>query len=139
MSPEVAVARYLATVDGVTDLVGTRIWQLKLPQTPRLPALRVQLIDEPIDYHLRGPSGAERARVQVDAYGSESGSDPYGSVVAVADAVDAALSGQVFTLGSPEEIRVTGVMRVSRQVLYESEELRVLRVMQDYIVWSEQV
>lgn len=140
MTVEHAVRSKLVATASVSDLVSTRVFQLRLPQKPTLPAIRLQLIDEPKDYHLRGESGATRARLQVDVYGSESvasvGNDPYESVTTIADAVDAVLSGQVF---ESEGLRITGSMRQSRRVGYEAEELRVLRCTQDYTVWFKEL
>ena len=133
MSAEVAIrARLLATA-GVTTIASTRIWQLKLPQSPVFPAVRLQLVSEPLGYHLRGPDGAIRARVQVDAVTQEvSGGATYTQADSLADAIDAALSGQVFTISG---IRVTGCLRDNRRPLYNPQELREIAIAQDYIVW----
>lgn len=137
MTVEQATLEHLKADSAVAALVGARVYQLKLPQKPTLPAVRVQLIDEPVRYHLRGSVAVMRARVQADSYAAEaSGSDPYASVTALAAAVDAALSGQRWSDdGSPVTIEVTGCFRQNRMVLYEAEELRLVRVMQDYYVF----
>lgn len=130
------VADRIAADSGVQALVGTRVYQLKLPQRPTLPAIRVQLIDEPESYHLRGDVDLTRARVQVDAYVWEvgvTGYDPYASVEAVADAARDALVGEPFTSGG----RSGSAFRETRTVLYEGEELRLIRVTQDFTVWSK--
>ncbi len=141
MTVEEAVLEHLVADVGVSALVGSRVYQLKLPQKPTLPAVRVQLIDEPVTYHLRGGYTLTRARVQTDAFASEaSGGDPYRSALAVAEAIDTALSGQRFTSqGSPPERQITGAFREDRRVMYEADELREVRVLQDYIVWSTSV
>lgn len=132
------VVRERLLADGpLTALVGTRVYMLKLPQKATLPAVRVQLIDEPKDYQLRGEDGAIRARVQVDAYQYETATDWYTDASDVADAVDASLSGKTYTdAGSPVSIRVTGGFRQSRRVVHEAvEEFRLVRISQDYLVW----
>jgi hypothetical protein len=141
VSVEVAIVQHLSDDAGVTALIAGRVYQLKLPQGATLPAVRVQLIDEPSEYHLRGERSLTRARVQTDAYagGEDFSGDPYAQAVAVADAVHAAMSGDIFSVGSPIDVEVTGVFRAMRRVLYEAEELRQVRVMQDYIVWSRHV
>jgi hypothetical protein len=140
VSVEEAVRQQLLADAGLAALVGTRVWALVLPEHGDLPAVRVQLVDEPSTYHLRGEDALTRARVQVDAYAEEgAAADPYASAQAVADAVHAALSGVRFAVGSPVSREVTGAMRDSRRVLYEAEELRQVRVSQDYIVWSRPV
>lgn len=140
-SVEVAVRRFLASQPTVTNLVGQRIYQLILPQNPTLPAIRLQVISEPVIYHLRGAVNLMRTRVQIDAYGSTtltagSTTDPYAVVNNVADAVDAVLAGGRFTI---DTVKVTAAFRVTRRAFYEAEELRVIRVSQDFDVWSETV
>lgn len=137
MTVEHAVRSYLLTVAAVTSIVSQRVYQLILPEKPTLPAVRIQLIDEPKDYHMRGATNETRARLQIDAYGSASAAvaaDPYAVVTNLADAIDDALSGQVF---ESEGLRISGAFRNSRRVGYESEELRLLRCLQDYTVWSK--
>lgn len=141
MTPELAICARLLATSAVTAIVSTRVYEIALPQSPRLPAVRVQLVSDPVGYHLRGPDGASRSRVQVDAYVDERATtsvlDPGATLNALGDAIDDCLSGQVFTAGSPISIRVTGVFRQDRTKLREPDELRYLRVMQDYIVWSK--
>lgn len=135
MTPEQAVRAYLLTVGAVTALTGQRIYQLKLPEKPTLPALRIQLIDEPKNYHLRGHDGATRARVQIDAYGSEAVSgDPYAAVTTLAAVVDDAIGGKVFT---SEGLRLSGVFLASRRVGYEADTLRLVRCTHDFIAWVQ--
>lgn len=140
MSPEVAIAIRLATPGGMgAALAGGRIYQLKLPQRPTLPAIRVQLIDDGTTTHLRGEDRAIRSRVQVDVYVEDTG-DAYDTAVALAQAVHERLVGAPFVVsdgGSPADRgTVTGVFRVLRRPLYEAEELRLVRIQQDYIVWT---
>ncbi len=144
MTPEEAIWTRLSEdgtgspVSGLAALVDDRIYQLKLAQNTDLPAVRVQLIDSIELYHLRGGSRTLRSRIQIDAFARESSDkDPYEEASAVADAIHAALSGKVFTVGSPETLKITGVFRESRQPFYEAAELREVRIVQDYIVWSK--
>lgn len=141
MTAEEAICAQLLATAGVTALVSTRVYQLRLPQGPTLPAVRVQAIGAVDFYHLRGGDVTERARVQTDAYAAESsGVDPYAQAVAVAEAIHAALNGQRFLVNdSPASLQVTGVFRAGRQAFYEPEELRTVRIMQDWIVWSRRL
>jgi len=140
MSPEIAIARRLAATAAVNAIAGTRVYQLKLPQAPTLPAIRVQLVTDVPGHHLRGPDGLLRSRVQVDAYVAESG-DAYTTADGLAKAVDGALDGKTFDVsdGSSPEDRVTvaAALRVDRRTLYEAEELRLVRIQQDYVVWTK--
>lgn len=143
MTVEQAIADRLSSDAGVSALVGTRVWQLKLPQSPTLPAVVVQLISDPSEHHLRGEVGQTRSRVQVDCYGKDSGvADPYEAVTDVAEAVSDALCGvEPFTVagaGSPSVDRyVQFVRRLSRMSMHEGDELRVVRVTQDFLVVSQ--
>lgn len=136
MSAEIAVRARLMATTAVTTLVSTRIYTLKLPDTPTYPAIRVQLIDEPQRKHLRGPHGLTRARVQVDTYVREASADPYGTLHAIADAVKTALVFAPFTQGT---VSVQSAERIDRRTLREADELNLLRMMQDFYVWSSVV
>jgi hypothetical protein len=137
MRPEVGVRELLVGDGAVGALVGPNVYQLRLPQKVTLPAIRVQLVDEPSAYHLRGTDNLRRSRVQVDAFAAEaSGTDPYAGAVAVADAIDAVLSGFRGELGgSPPSLFFDAVFRISRMPMYDADELREVRLMQDYFVW----
>lgn len=135
------IAERLMADGAITAYVGSRVYMVKLPQaltTTQFPAIRVQLIDQPQGYHLRGEHGATAARVQVDVYASEAtGGNPYLAADAAAEAVKDSLSGQRFTdLGSPSTIDVTACFLVDRREGYDPDERRLVRIMQDFIVWS---
>lgn len=134
MNVEEAIATKLIATGGVAALVGTRVWVLKLPQNPVMPAVRVQLISEPREYHLRGDQHARRARVQIDDYAKEAtGGNPYAIAMTLADAIETAVvTGPPYTQGT---VKVLGCYRDNRVPVYEAEELRLVRVMQDFIVW----
>ncbi len=138
MTVEEAVLDHLLATAAVTALVSTRIYQLVLPEHPTLPAIRVQLVDEPEIYHLRGNEVLTYARVQVDSYARKvSGGDPYLSAVTIADAVNDALTVEGWSVGSPPRY-TAGVFRILRRTMFESEELQLVRVWQDYRVISAQ-
>lgn len=139
MTVEEAVRARLLTLTALTALVSTRIYLDKLPQSPTYPCVRVSLVDELSDYHLRGGEGVRRARVQVDAFAREvSGVDPYALAVTVADVIHGeddgtGLSGWAGGIGSPA-FQVFGIFRIDRRRSYDPEELRVLTMSQDYQV-----
>lgn len=138
MTVEQAVETYLGTVAAVTSLVpAARIYQLKLPQTPRLPAIRLQVISEPKTGHLRGRNNLTRSRVQVDVYGSETvRPDPYDAIGDIAKAVEDALMGEGFEAGG---LRITGVPVGDRRVGIEAETFRAIRSTQDFAVWFKEL
>lgn len=115
-----------------------RVYQLTLPQKPVLPAVRVQLVDQPVRYHLRGKDGLYRSVIQTDVFVTEGSG--YSACATLADAIDASLSGSVFSDGgSPQELSVVAVFRESRRPMFEAGELRLIRIMQDYEVWHRMV
>lgn len=144
MTPERAVALRLAGWAGVIALVDGRVHSIALPQSPDLPAIRVAIVGEPQTYHLRGENYLTRARVQIDCYVDEDSTedvDTEDQVDAISAAVQAALSGKTFYVGTPSVIRVTGAFAIGdRRKLREVQgEWRLLRSSQDYIVWSHPV
>jgi len=137
---ESAIRDRLAADAGVAALVGPRVYALKLPQDVTLPAIRVQLIDEPRPYHLRGADALTIARVQTDAYAADvSGVDAYAVAERVADAVDAALSGAKVDAGTPPARHVAGAFRLSRRAIFEPGAVREVRILQDYSVVSSPI
>ena len=127
-----AVCRRLRDDAGVSAFVAGRVYQLKLPQQPTLPAVRVQLVSESAAYHLRGVSNLYQVVMQVDAFANEYDMlrpDPYDTVEQLSDAIDACLSGARFQL---PPIAVVGSTRVNRQPLYDADELRLARILQEY-------
>jgi hypothetical protein len=135
------VERLLATT-AVAALVSTRIYRMRLPQQPTLPAVRVQRISRVEDeYHLRGRANRFRSRIQVDVFASEydaQNPDPLGTQAAVLAAIDGALAGAAFVDGgSPPSIRVQLITPANETEGYDAEELRQVKGSQDYFVtWS---
>jgi Protein of unknown function (DUF3168) len=137
VSPEEAVRARLLEIPDVVALVGVRIYMLKLPQAPTLPALRVQPISDLDNGHLRGAAGTGQARIQIDAYVDDRAPNPYNTTVALANAIagDGAGSGLSGWRGDIAGVRVTGIARLDRDATYEAGELRLLRMRQDFRVW----
>ncbi len=142
MTPEQAIRARLLATPAVTAIVASRIYEIAAPESPTVPLIVIRLVSEPVEYHLRGPVGTITTGVQIDGYVSEraisASDDPGANLNALGAAIDASLSGQVFTAGSPASIQVTGVFRRNRmKPPRAADELRYLRVIQDYIVWSK--
>ncbi len=140
MRVEDAIRTKLLATAGVTALVNQRVWTLILPQSPTLPAVCVQLIDEQIDDHLRGIQEIDKARVQIDVYAGKNSSDPNGTAHDVMDAVMAALTPEPFSVagvGSPAIGRdVLHVHPEGRQPSFIAEEKLQVRIQQDFMVTS---
>lgn len=143
MTVEQAIWTRVLALSPVTALVSTRVYLERLPQSPTYPAVRVQEVDDPSSYHLRGPQRLGKARVQVDAFAAEaSGVDPYASGAALAAAIHGdgfgasatGLSGWIGSIGSPA-FEVLGCFRVDRRRSYDPDELRLVTMSLDYYVW----
>ena len=137
MTPEEAIAARVLAV--ASALVSDRVYVDKVPQSATYPLVRVQLVHEPTDYHLKG-GHRYRARVQVDAFAHESnGADPYAQVTQLAETIHgddagSGLSGWTGVLGSPP-FRVDSIQRIERTREYDPDELRLLRQRQDYWIF----
>lgn len=146
MTPEEIVAARLQDISDVTAAVGARIYMLKLPQRPTLPAIRLQMISDEGDYHQRGRGGVNTTRVQIDVFAGESlGGDTYQIANDVLDAIKGdgkgpnatGLEGWIGSIGTPP-VYVKGAFRAGRSEVYEADELREVRARQDYLIkWAE--
>lgn len=130
-------------ITALVALVGSRVYVQKLPQSPTLPAVRVQQISRVNTTHLRGVDGMCRARVQVDAIAKESsGTDPMASARAVSEAAHGAFSGGVATglagwEGTLSGVKVHKIAPIAQRELYAADELRECMVSTDYdVVWE---
>lgn len=135
MSPEVAL---LLRAQDVAP--AARLYQLKLPQEPTLPAAVFQLVDDIRPKHLRGGSVDGVARIQISVYrGEASGLDSYNDAEALAeqlhgDDAGSGLSGFKGAIGgSPGGLLLTGVFPAGRRALYEPGELRAVGIQEDYL------
>lgn len=141
MTPEEAVAERLMDITAVTDLVDERVFMLKMPQGENRPSIVVQMASDVRESHLRGGSRRGQCRVQVDTHVPEaSGVDPYATASSIADAINGAHNGDALagwqgsTAGSPsmdiEEVRF--LQRLAP--IFEAEEVRSVRIIQEYLV-----
>lgn len=139
-SAATAVVKRLETVAAVTALVGMRIYQVKLPPKPTLPAIRVQLVGNEEFMHLRGAVKVMRARVQVDSISAEGvAPDPVGQAASVDDAVNGPGDGTGLLgwRGVAGGVKVTAMLPGGLREGYDAQELRQFKKMRDFVVWFE--
>lgn len=136
MSPEVAILQRIQAI-----VPTARVYMLKLPQQPTLPAAVVQLVDDIKPVHLRGGSKTGIARIQITVYrGEGSGVDPYAEASDLmaqihGDDGGSGLSGFAGHIGgSPDGLMLTGVLFADRRAVYEPDELRAVGISSDYFV-----
>ncbi len=141
---DVVVAR-LGQISALTALVGSRIYAMKLPQSPTLPAVRVTLVSQNDPAHLRGTVRRVRARVQVDAVSGERvTADPLSQARAVDAAAHGAFSGGAATglsgwageVFSPA-VTVSGILPIDAREGYFADDLRQVVASRDYEVWFD--
>lgn len=138
MDVEQAVLTHLKANAGVIALAGPRGYLQKFPQDPPTPAFRVQLINESESGHLRGGSKTKPARVQVDSIAAEgSGIDAYAQASALADAINDTLMSKPPIVVGGLELKIPE--RPTRFSTYDPDELRIVRIVQDYFIWSKPV
>jgi hypothetical protein len=130
---EVAVRTLLVNDPTLASLVATRVYQLVLPQNVVMPAVRIQLIDEPVRAHLRGADLLRQALVQVDTYGAEA--QGYSAIAVVAAAVVRVMLGWPARSVPTTGLWVTGIERDARQASFEPD-VASIRIRQDFLVWS---
>lgn len=61
----ISIRSYLLTKTVVTDIVGTRIYADKLPQTATLPAIEMTIVSDVPEMELNDLAGLTKARVQL--------------------------------------------------------------------------
>jgi len=77
--------------------------------------------------------------VQVDCFARRvSGSDPKAEATSIAAAVNDALTVEGWSVGSPPLV-VSGAFQILRRLIFESEELQIVREMRDYRIHSAQI
>lgn len=117
----------LGAVSGVTDLVSTRVYPVKLPQGPTLPAVTYQRISTIKESAMGNDAGISRTRFQVTCW-----AETYSALKGVSEAVRAALQRFQGTSGGVE---VLDSFLENDMDIYSGEEsdFRVYGEMQDYI------
>ncbi len=125
MIEEGLIALLLADTD-VATLVSTRVYGVKLPQDPVLPAVICTRISESPEYATEGMIGLSSGRFQIDCW-----ADGLADSRNLKEAVRILLSGYSGTIGS-ETIRAS--FQETSTDLYDSE-LDAHRVSMDFLIW----
>lgn len=144
-TPEDAVVARILALPAVTAIVGTRVWQLLLPQSATLPAVRVQRISGvEMGAHTRGARGVAWARIQIDAVaGVRDGANAYTTASELAEAIagDGATTGVLGwkgSIGTPP-LTIQGIFSLAEPVAeFEAEELQRVRIRRDVQVVFEE-
>ena len=109
----------------INDLIGLRLYPIKLPQNPTYPAVTYREISDIGLLTHGGPVGFDKARYQFDFYGRD-----YSQCRAVADAFRAYLEGYHGLMG---EINISVIVFLNSNGEW-GDEVEVFRISQDYRV-----
>lgn len=139
MTAAEAIRARLLSLPAVTALVGTRVYNQKLPQNLTQPSILVQRVSSAHGMHARGGVSISRARVQVDAITAEgSGYDHVAAATAIDEAAHgdgdgSALCGWSGSIGSPA-VHVLAVIPDQVRESYNADVRRQFHVSRDYFV-----
>jgi hypothetical protein len=126
---EAGLNTHLLADSNVTDLVGARIYPLKVPQDADLPAIAYQKISGPRDETQSGPSGLVESRMQLTYQGTT-----YSEAKLVAEAVRGSIDGFSGTMGS---VAVNACHLANEidgwSVMFEKPTVR-----HDYLIWYQE-
>lgn len=128
MSLEAGLVSHLMADSDVTDVIGTRLYPLRVPQDVALPASAYQVISDSEEHSHDGPSGLVSARLQFTHHGAT-----YEAAKEAAAAVRESIDGFSGTMGS------TTVDGVESQRAWDSwvEGYSTPTVRQDFLVWYQ--
>lgn len=120
---------YLLADASILATVGQRIYPIRLPQNPTLPAITYLKVSGLRHYKTNGPQNLSRPRVQIDCWATT-----YAAALSLAEDVRQALEGYSGAMGTKT---VQGTFFENEQEFFEDEPL-YYRHSRDYFVWFEE-
>jgi hypothetical protein len=123
----------LLDISAVTSLVSTRIYTQHLPQSPVLPAVLIERVDEMQTSHLRGGNSLVVTRIQVTSVASSRAAAAAVDEAIQGDNAGSALAHWSGTEGSPGT-PVRWVQPFGAHEGYDPDELRQYRIHRDFRV-----
>lgn len=123
---EEGLGAFLAADATLTGLVSTRIYSMRMPQTPTLPAVVFYRISNRRELVQNGDAGYARTRFQIDCWGST-----YSSVKGVADAVRQRMQAYSGTMSG---LTVQRVAHLNDNDVFE-EDTEIFGVSMDFEIW----
>ena len=122
--------RYILINDSSVAAITDRCYPVTIPQDPTFPLILYTKITGVRDHVLSGPSGHAHPRFQIEAW-----AETYAEVKALADAIRDALDGYSGT--AFDEAVIGSCLIYSERDIYENE-IKVYRVVQDWMTWHEE-
>ena len=129
MSIAADIVAFLLADSTLGGLIGTRLYPLKLPQDPTMPAITYQWISGARVHSTDGASGLSSPRIQFDCWALT-----YLEAEAVFEALRKRLDGFQGTAGAS---RIQAAFFESERDLYD-DEARLYRRSTDFFVWYEE-
>ena len=119
---------FLGQQSAITSIVSTRVYPVRLPQKPTLPALSYTQISAVRVKDLSGPAGKARRRIQIDSWAT--------TAKGARDLADAVRQAVEPFYGSWADTEVGSISLDNEFETFEEEAgtVGLYRVMQDYIV-----
>jgi len=117
--------------DDTVKAITTRCYpSVKIPQNPTYPFISYSVFGRG-ENALRGPSGKENPRVQIDLWVKDIGESGYSDLRVLSKAVKSALGGYI---GTVESITIGSILFIS-DFEQKEPEVNALRLIADYSVW----
>jgi len=120
---------YILVNDTTVKAITTRCYPVTIPQSPTYPLILYTKISGDRDHALRGASGHAHPRFQVEAWAKT-----YTAAKTLADAIRNALDDYT---GTAAGTVIHSCLIEGEHDTYESE-IKVYRIMQDYMIWHEE-
>lgn len=130
-----AIRAYLLADQDISNVVGTRIFPIQLPQGVIQPSIVYHVIDETEAYHYQGPIGLVAARLQIDAVSRSS--DQAISISTLCKERLGGFAGVLsFGSNSPQDsIEVQLIQFLNTQPEDYDNDLALYTKRRDYMVW----
>lgn len=124
-----ALRAFLLSDSGISGMVGTRIYPLRLPQGDRGPSIVYSRPSEQTDHHMQGPSGLVFVRYQIDAW-AKSADD----ASSLANLIKSRINGYKGPMSDGSStLKVQGIFAETIREDYDSE-AELFRVSRDYFI-----
>jgi hypothetical protein len=125
----------LLNTAGVSNLVGTRVYGLRIPQGATMPCVVITRVSTPrlITHDTSGSTGTAHPRIQIDAWGSLQA-----TVKPITDAIRAALNGYSGTITSGANSVIVQAAYVDGETIEYDAEIELYRSRSEYIVWHQE-
>lgn len=130
MSFEADLRTYLLADSTISNLIGTRMYPVVLPQSPTYPAVSYSTISAQRGHNMQAPDGLAAQRIQVDAWALT-----YAQARSLSDAIRNRIDSFRGSMGST---KVQGIFFDTERHLNEQDGSTVFyRIETDYIAWHE--